>query len=50
MTSQLIDTKTMKAVLYKAPHELGFEEIPYPKPGPGEVTVKVAYSGICGTD
>lgn len=43
-------TKTMKAVVYNAPHQLSVEQIPYPVPGPGEVTVKVTCCGICGTD
>jgi 2-desacetyl-2-hydroxyethyl bacteriochlorophyllide A dehydrogenase len=26
------------------------EEVPEPKPGPGELSLKIAYSGICGSD
>jgi len=40
----------MKAALYYGPFDLRIEDIPEPKPGPGEVKVKIAYCGICGTD
>ncbi|MEO2184401.1 MAG: alcohol dehydrogenase catalytic domain-containing protein, partial [bacterium] len=29
---------------------LSVDEVPVPEPGPGEVKIKVAYTGICGTD
>jgi threonine dehydrogenase-like Zn-dependent dehydrogenase len=40
----------MKAVQYYGPRHVKFVDIPKPSPGPGEVVVKVAYCGICGTD
>ena len=40
----------MKAAVYKGKHQFTVDEIPIPKPGPGEVLVKVRYSAICGTD
>ncbi len=40
----------MKAVKYHGVHNLELVEIDKPAPGPGEVLVKVAYCGICGTD
>jgi threonine dehydrogenase-like Zn-dependent dehydrogenase len=40
----------MKAVQYHGPHNLKFIDIPKPKAGPGQVVVKIAYCGICGTD
>jgi (R,R)-butanediol dehydrogenase/meso-butanediol dehydrogenase/diacetyl reductase len=40
----------MLAVRYHDREDLRIEEIPEPTPGPGEVKVKVAYNGICGTD
>jgi (R,R)-butanediol dehydrogenase/meso-butanediol dehydrogenase/diacetyl reductase len=40
----------MLAVRYHDREGLRIEEIPEPTPGPGEVKVKVAYNGICGTD
>ncbi|MFC4766760.1 zinc-dependent alcohol dehydrogenase family protein [Effusibacillus consociatus] len=50
MAQTLTGVETMKAAFYKDPHKMSVEEIPYPEPGPGEVTVKVACCGICGTD
>jgi len=43
--------KTMKAAVvhsYGAP--LRLEEVPVPRPGPGQVVVKIAASGVCHTD
>ena len=43
--------RTMKAAVV---HEFGkplmIEEVPVPRPGPGQVLVKVAASGVCHTD
>ena len=40
----------MKAAVYKGKQRFSVEEVPTPKPGPGQVLVKVKYSAICGTD
>ncbi len=40
----------MKAALVQADQTLKVEEYPTPEPGPGDVLIKVAYCGICGTD
>lgn len=40
----------MKAAVYKGPRHLEVEEVPTPKPGPGQVLVKVKYCAICGSD
>ncbi|WP_027417958.1 zinc-dependent alcohol dehydrogenase family protein [Aneurinibacillus terranovensis] len=40
----------MKALVIEAPHKAVIKDIPYPKPGAGEVTIKVENVGICGTD
>lgn len=40
----------MKALVIEGPHRAFIREVPYPKPGPGEVTIRVAHVGICGTD
>lgn len=40
----------MKAVQYHGPRNVEFVDIPKPEAGPGQVLVKVAYCGICGTD
>jgi len=40
----------MKAALVYGPKDVRLEEVPEPFPGPGEIKVKVAYCGICGSD
>ncbi len=41
---------TMRAVVYHGVNDLRVETVPVPKIGPGELLVKVATCGICGTD
>lgn len=40
----------MKALVFEAPKKAVVKEVDYPKPLAGEVTIKVANTGICGTD
>ena len=40
----------MKAALTYGPFDTRVEDVPEPVPGPGEIKVKIAYCGICGTD
>ncbi len=40
----------MKAALVQPGGTLRVEEVTSPEPGPGEVVVRVAYCGICGSD
>lgn len=40
----------MKAAVINGPGEINVIDKAKPKPGPGEVLVKVVYCGICGTD
>ncbi|QDP96655.1 zinc-dependent alcohol dehydrogenase family protein [Microlunatus elymi] len=40
----------MRAVVFSSPHELTLTEVDDPRPGPGEVVIKTAAVGICGTD
>ena len=40
----------MKAILRQGPKQAKLVDRDYPKAGPGEVVVKVAYTGICGSD
>ncbi len=40
----------MRSLWGKAPFQSQLRELPMPEPGPGEVVVKVAACGICGTD
>src|SRR5215813_10762924 len=43
-------TETMNALVFRAPHQIGIEQVPIPKPGYGEVVIKVSLTTICGTD
>ncbi|MGH8912331.1 MAG: zinc-dependent alcohol dehydrogenase [Acidimicrobiia bacterium] len=40
----------MKAVVYHGPGDIRLEDVPSPSPRPGELLLRVATSGICGTD
>lgn len=40
----------MKAMVLNGPSQLALEEVTAPKPGPGQVLIRVTHSGICGTD
>lgn len=40
----------MKALVYTAPYEMVIRDLPVPEPGPDEVLIKVACSGICGSE
>ena len=40
----------MRSLWGKAPFQFQLREVPMPEPDPGEVVVKVAACGICGTD
>ena len=43
--------KTMKAaVVHKFGDPLVIEDVPIPSPGPGQILIKVAASGVCHTD
>jgi len=41
---------TMKALVFRGPNRIGIEEVPIPKPGPGEAVIRVTLTTICGTD
>lgn len=43
-------TGTMRALQFAGPRRLEIADVDIPQPAPGEVLVKVAYVGICGTD
>jgi 2-desacetyl-2-hydroxyethyl bacteriochlorophyllide A dehydrogenase len=43
-------TKTMSALVYEAPHQMNVREVPIPMLQPDEVLIRVAYSGICGSE
>ena len=40
----------MKAAVFKEKDVLSVEDVETPRPGPGEVLLKVSYCGICGSD
>jgi L-idonate 5-dehydrogenase len=40
----------MKAIVIHAPHDIRVDDWPNQAPGPGEVTVRIAAGGICGSD
>jgi 2-desacetyl-2-hydroxyethyl bacteriochlorophyllide A dehydrogenase len=40
----------MKSLVWEAPRVMALREQPRPSIGPGEVLVKVAYAGICGSE
>jgi threonine dehydrogenase-like Zn-dependent dehydrogenase len=42
--------RTMAAVVCRGPEDYRLEEWPVPRPGPGEVVIKVAAVGICASD
>ena len=41
---------TMKALVFRGPGKIGIEQVPIPKPGPGEAVIRVTLTTICGTD
>lgn len=40
----------MKALVYEAPEVMNIRQVESPIPGPDEVLIRVAYSGICGSE
>jgi L-iditol 2-dehydrogenase len=42
--------ETMRAVVYRGVNDLRLETVPVPRIGAGELLVKIASCGICGTD
>src|ERR1700752_3452814 len=47
---RLSETKTMKALVFRGPNQMKIEDVPIPKPGPGEAVIRVTLTTICGTD
>jgi L-iditol 2-dehydrogenase len=50
MNSQEKEPHTMRVARLHGIHDLRLEDLPQPKPGPGEVLLKVASVGVCGSD
>src|SRR5260370_8370072 len=40
----------MKALVFQGPNRIAIEDVPIPKPGPGEAVIRVTLTTICGTD
>ena len=40
----------MKALIYEGPREMHLREVEVPVPGDDEVLIRIAYSGICGSE
>lgn len=40
----------MRAAVYHAPHDVRITKIEVPEPGPGQVQLRVAHNGVCGSD
>ena len=41
---------TMRAVVYRGINDMRLETVPVPRIGPGELLIRIATCGICGTD
>jgi threonine dehydrogenase-like Zn-dependent dehydrogenase len=41
---------TMRALVFRGPNQIGIEQTPIPRPGPGEAVIRVTLTTICGTD
>ena len=41
---------TMKALVFRGRDQIRIEEVPIPRPGPGEAVIRVTLTTICGTD
>src|SRR5690348_5254074 len=50
ITSSKLTTKTMKALVFRGPNQIGIEPMPIPRPGYGEAVMRVTLTTICGTD
>ena len=40
----------MRALVYEGPRQMNIRDVPEPEPGSDDVIIKVAYSGICGSE
>lgn len=40
----------MKALVFRGVNKIAIEDVPIPKPGPGEAVIRVTLTTICGTD
>ncbi|MGC8837696.1 MAG: alcohol dehydrogenase catalytic domain-containing protein, partial [Anaerolineae bacterium] len=40
----------MRSARFLGEGKIAIEEVPVPRPGPGEVLLKTSYCGLCGSD
>jgi len=50
LTHSAVIPTTMRAAVYRGINDVRVETVPVPSIGPGEILIKVASCGICGTD
>ena len=50
MLTMKSEPATMKALVFHGPNQIRIENMPIPKPGPGEAVIRVTLTTICGTD
>jgi L-iditol 2-dehydrogenase len=50
LTHSAVIPTTMRAAVYRGINDVRVETVPVPAIGPGEILIKVASCGICGTD
>ena len=47
---ELTSATSMKALVFRGVNKIAIEDVPIPKPGPGEAVIRVTLTTICGTD
>src|ERR1700722_6395222 len=53
LPSETVEKKsstTMKALVFHGTNQIAIEQVPIPRPGPGEAVIRVTLTTICGTD
>ncbi len=45
-----VGLSTMRAAVFHAPGDIRIEDVPRPRPGPGDALIRVTLTTICGTD
>jgi len=53
LPSETVEKKsaaTMRALVFRGPNQIAIEQVPIPRPGPGEAVIRVTLTTICGTD
>lgn len=48
--SALNSARTMRALVFRGPNQIGLERVPIPRAGVGEAVIRVTLTTICGTD